>query len=58
MEVDNGGATYEADGGKFTVTVQKVVPGQTFPNLDLISTLLVKRRTFQEPPSIIDTGTF
>ncbi|KAJ9600861.1 hypothetical protein L9F63_000973, partial [Diploptera punctata] len=57
LETGNKCVTYETDGGKFIVTLEKAVPSETFPNLDLISSLLVKRTNkFPTAPTIIVEG--
>lgn len=51
MGASNG--VYDADDGKFILTVEKVNRGEHFPNLDLISTLLVKKtKKFPSKPNI------
>lgn len=51
MGASNG--MYDADDGKFTLTMEKVNRGEHFPNLDLISTLLVKKsNNFPSKPNI------
>jgi len=52
-EMGASNAVYDADDGKFILTVEKVNRGEHFPNLDLISTLLVKKtKTFPSKPNI------
>jgi hypothetical protein len=50
-------AVYDANDGKFILTVEKVHRGEHFPNLDLISTLLVKKtKKFPSKPNISVLG--
>lgn len=52
-EMGASNAVYDADDGKFILTVEKVNRGEYFPNLDLISTLLVKKtKKFPSKPNI------
>ncbi|XP_046400316.1 protein SHQ1 homolog [Ischnura elegans] len=39
-ENDGSRASYDADSGDFTIKLGKMVPGQLFPDLDMITTLL------------------
>lgn len=53
MEMGASNGIYDADDGKFILTVEKVNKGEHFPNLDLISTLLVKKtKNFPSKPNI------
>ncbi|PNF43936.1 hypothetical protein B7P43_G02786 [Cryptotermes secundus] len=53
MEMGASNGIYDADDGKFILTVEKVNKGEHFPNLDLISTLLVKKtKNFPSKPDI------
>jgi protein SHQ1 len=53
MEMGASNGMYDADDGKFILTVEKVNKGEHFPNLDLISTLLVKKtKKFPSKPNI------
>jgi protein SHQ1 len=53
IEMGASNAVYDADDGKFILTVEKVNRGEHFPNLDLISTLLVKKtKKFPSKPNI------
>jgi protein SHQ1 len=57
MEMGASNAVYDADDGKFILTVEKVNRGEYFPNLDLISTLLVKKtKNFPSKPNISVLG--
>jgi protein SHQ1 len=40
VETDDSSAKYVSDDSNFVITLDKVTPGQHFPNLDMISTLL------------------
>jgi protein SHQ1 len=53
MEMGASNGIYDADDGKFILTMEKVNKGEHFPNLDLISTLLVKKtKNFPSKPDI------
>jgi protein SHQ1 len=53
MDMGASNGIYDADDGKFILTVEKVNKGEHFPNLDLISTLIVKRtKNFPSKPNI------
>jgi hypothetical protein len=53
MEMGASNGIYDADDGKFILTVEKVNKGEYFPNLDLVSTLLVKKtKKFPSRPNI------
>lgn len=53
MEMGATNGIYDADDGKFVLTMEKVNKGEHFPNLDLISTLLVKKtKNFPSKPNI------
>jgi hypothetical protein len=53
MEMGASNGIYDAADGKFILTVEKVNKGEYFPNLDLISTLMVKKtKNFPSKPNI------
>jgi hypothetical protein len=57
MEMGASNAVYDADDGKFILTLEKVNRGEHFPNLDMISTLLVKKtKNFPSKPNILVLG--
>jgi hypothetical protein len=57
MEMGASNGMYDADEGKFILTVEKVNKGEHFPNLDLVSTLLVKKTNkFPSKPNITILG--
>lgn len=40
QETDDSNAHYNADEGKYTITLNKVTPGEHFANLEMLTTLL------------------
>jgi len=53
-ETDDSSADYNADDGKYTISLNKVVRGQHFPNLEMLTTLLQPKNKKQRIKPLIE----